>query len=288
MDDHTMTIPPVLLSASEPDPKRRAEYWQSRKLLNLREAVRTFCAHALAYYPVVYGGHPAITPLVGQIASRLEHQAQAAVEASKERWATKPYVLMFQSGFYVDPSAAGDHIVVTPAHEANGSLAGPRGGMRNASLLRMRYEMIGQPGNFRVHLLGGFAKEFGAARFAKLGTYDFSAAVFIGGMEGVEREFRIFRTFHPNTPAYPIVSTGSACTKLLEEVKSNLPKSTVEALYTETAYNLLMQQLLPIPGSSSGISSAANWRATPARTDPRYHIDPRKNDRPRTQLSKPR
>ena len=66
MDGHPMVIPPVFLSASEPDPDRKEEYWQSQNLLNVREAARAFCAHALAHYPVVYCGHPAITPLVRQ------------------------------------------------------------------------------------------------------------------------------------------------------------------------------------------------------------------------------
>jgi len=282
MDDHPMIIPPVLLSASEPDPNRRAEYWQSRNLLNVREAVRTFCAHALAHYPVVYGGHPAITPLVRRVASRIEHQAGIGAILRN------PKVLMFQSSLYVGHSSAGEDVVVTPAHEGDGRVAGPKGGMRNASLLRMRYDMIGRPDNHRLSLLANYAGEFGAERFAKLGTYEFSAAVFIGGMEGVEREFHIFRSFHPHTPAYPIGTTGSACTKLLNEVRPYLSRETLEALRSETAYNLLMQQLLPVPGSgSTGLPGGGKtWRAARAKIDPRSHIDPPENDRPRAQISK--
>jgi hypothetical protein len=287
MDDYPMIIPPVLLSASEPDPTRKAEYWQSRNLLHVREAVRTLCALALARYPVVYGGHPAVTPLVRRVASRIEHQA--GIEAGTGGTVRKPKVLMFQSGLYVDRSSAGEDVVVTPAHEADGRLAGPEGGMRNASLLRMRYDMIGRPGDYRVYLLASHAGEFGAERFAKLGTYEFSAAVFIGGMEGVEREFHIFRSFHPHTPAYPIGSTGSACTKLLNEVRSYLSRETLQALRSETAYNLLMQELLPVPGSAStGLPAGGKtWRAR-SKIDPRSHVDPPENDRPRAQISKHR
>jgi hypothetical protein len=287
MDDYPMIIPPVLLSASEPDPQRKAEYWVSRNLLNVREAVRIFCAHALAHYPVVYGGHPAITPLVRQVASRIEHQA--GIEASSGEPISKPKVLMFQSGLYFDPSSAGADVVLTPAHEADGRIAGPKGGMRNASLLRMRYEMIGKPDGLPVHLLKAYKKEFGARRFAELGTYEFSAAVFIGGMEGVEREFRIFRHFHPDTPAYPVGSTGSACIKLLKQVKPYLSPKTFDALRGETAYNLLMQQLLPVPGSSfDGMLGKGNWHADPTKRNPRTHVDPLENDRPRGQLSRRR
>jgi hypothetical protein len=282
MDDHPMIIPPVLLSASEPDPQRRAEYWVSRNLLNVREAVRIFCAHALAHYPVVYGGHPAITPLVGQVASRIQHQAE--IQASVGESVKKPKLLTFQSALYVDTSAAGADVVLTPAHEADGRIAGPKGGMRNASLLRMRYDMIGKPGGPPVLLLEAYENEFGARRFAEFGTREFSAAVFIGGMEGVEREFRIFRYFHPNTPAYPVGSTGSACIKLLKQVKPYLNPETFDALRGETAYSLLMQQLLPVPGSSfDGVFGKGSWHADATMHNPSTHIDPPENDRPRGQ-----
>jgi hypothetical protein len=282
-----MITPPVLLSASEPDPERKKEYWQSRNLLNVREAVRAFCGHALAHYPVVYGGHPAITPLVRQVASRIQHQAE--IQASRGEPVRKPKILMFQSGLHVDPSSAGAGVVVTPAHEADGKLAGSKGGMRNASLLRMRYEMIGKPGDYPVHLLGAYQSQFGARRLADLGTLEFSAAVFIGGMEGVEREFRIFRSFHPATPAYPIGSTGSACTKLLEQVKPCLSPKTFKLLREGTAYSLLMQQLLPAPHSVfAGRLGAGKWRAGPVASDPNSHIDPPENDRPRALLSRRR
>jgi len=38
---------PVFLSASEPDPKRSEEYWNSRNLLNVREAVRALAPFLL-------------------------------------------------------------------------------------------------------------------------------------------------------------------------------------------------------------------------------------------------
>lgn len=278
-----MIIPPVFLSASEPDPDRKEEYWQSQNLLNVREAVRAFCAHALAHYPVVYGGHPAITPLVRQVASRIEHDAATGTKPGKS--VKNPITLMFQSGLHVKPSSADQSVVVTPAHESDGTIATPEGGTRNASLLRMRYEMIGRPGKYPVHLLEDHANEFGAQRLARLKTYEFTAAVFIGGMEGVEREFRIFRSFHPETPAYPIGSTGSACAKLLKQVRPYLSPETFDALRGETAYSLLMQQLLPVPDSSVGGSlGAGNWREDPRAGDPRSHIDPKEIDRARVNL----
>ena len=52
----------------------------------------------------------------------------------------------------------------------------------------------------------------------------FSAAVFIGGMDGIEVEYRMFKEKHPNALTLPIASTGAATkivydTILLDEEK---------------------------------------------------------------------
>jgi hypothetical protein len=49
-----------------------------------------------------------------------------------------------------------------------------------------------------------------------IGARNFDAAVFLGGMEGVEIEYDIFRRLHPNKPAYPVASTGAAARILSE------------------------------------------------------------------------
>jgi SLOG cluster3 family len=282
--------PPIFLSASEPNPERDGKFWQGRNLLNIREAVRTFCAHILTHYPLVYGGHPAITPLVNQVAARVTDQSALEAEQQKSPPPSPPTILMFQSSLYLDPSLtryapfiAREGVVVTPAHETDGGIAEPPGGRRNASLLRMRYEMLGKPGNFPVHhSLRNFAQEFGELRAKVMGTHEFSAAVFIGGMEGVEREFNIFRSFHPATPAYPIGSTGSACLELLSRGAPQLEPELFDLLRTEPAYSLLMQKILPIPesGFSSGTPRAPR-PGDPLASDPRSHIDPDRIDGPR-------
>ena len=281
MDAHPV-IRPVFLSASEPNPQRSDEYWDSRKLLNVREAVRAFCAHVLAYYPVVFGGHPAITPLVRQVAERLRHEAQA--DALRQGSQLKqPRVVMFQSSLYVDRPDS-DSEVVTEAHEANGEPAKPVGGRRNASLLRMRYEMLGLPGAGPIHpLLKTYSAQFGSKRKALLGTHEFAAAVFIGGMEGVEREFHIFRDFHPGTPVYPIASTGHACEKLFGQVEGHLTEDIRKALPEETAYNLLLQLLFPVSPGREPAAASMHWRAEP-RDNPgdfEKHMDPKRIDGPR-------
>jgi hypothetical protein len=49
-----------------------------------------------------------------------------------------------------------------------------------------------------------------------IGSQDFAAGVFIGGMDGVEEEYKTFRRIHPDKPVYPIASTGAAALALYE------------------------------------------------------------------------
>lgn len=301
-------IAPIFLSASEPDPKRDEKYWPGN-LLHIREAVRAFCAHILPHYPLVYGGHPAITPLVDQIAARMKLQASEEEEwarsqenasqedasqddSSREKGESSPppKILMFRSDLYIYPPNAREDVfvtpagmAVTPAHESGGEPATPPGGRRNASLLRMRYEMLGRPGRYPVHPdFARMADRLGRVRRQEMGTFEFSAAIFIGGMEGVEREFNIFRSFHPTTPAYPIASTGSACRDLFKRIKFDLTPEQSKALEQESAYSLLMQSLFPLPpAESEGARDIAPWPADPAAQNTDSHIDPEDLDKPR-------
>jgi hypothetical protein len=290
-------IAPIFLSASEPSPERDKQYWPGN-LLHIREAVRALCAHILPHYPLVYGGHPAITPMVNQIAAR--------TNLGREQ-KPPPKILMFRSDLYVsrpDPGipdpltevflTPAEDMAVTPAHQQSGELEAGRNGWRNASLLRMRYEMLGRPGPYPVHpSLERIAGLLGRARERVMKTFEFSAAVFIGGMEGVEKEFNIFRSFHPTTPVYPIASTGSACEGLFQRVEKNLQRE-LPALKTalrdrEVAYSLLMQDLFPVPpAGSEGARERQPWSADPDARNTASHIDPEKLDKPRpTPASQP-
>ncbi len=110
-------ILPVFLSASEPYEKRAREYWDSRRLVSVREAVRALVAHVLPHWPLVFGGHPSITPLVQGIAERLTHVARR--EDPKTTF--RPQYLIYRSLLY-GPSVDRQHGVDTPAHYTNWSL----------------------------------------------------------------------------------------------------------------------------------------------------------------------
>jgi hypothetical protein len=71
---------------------------------------------------------------------------------------------------------------------------------------------------------------------------DFSAAIFIGGMDGIEVEYKLFKEYHPKSIVLPIASTGGASKKLYEEV---LPiKNRDSRLENDYGYMSLFQDLI--------------------------------------------
>lgn len=75
-----------------------------------------------------------------------------------------------------------------------------------------------------------------------LGDHDFAVGVFIGGMEGVEDEFALFRQYHPATPCFPIASTGAAARLLYDKH----PGEYDPRLLSEMSYTSLFKELLDL------------------------------------------
>lgn len=70
----------------------------------------------------------------------------------------------------------------------------------------------------------------------------FLCGVFIGGMEGVESEYKLFRRKQKKTPAFPVASTGAA-SEIIYESNRNIKKNHPE-LRTEISYISLMRNLI--------------------------------------------
>ncbi len=70
----------------------------------------------------------------------------------------------------------------------------------------------------------------------------FDAAFFIGGMEGVDIEFNMFTSSHPEAKVFPIASTGAA-TKIIYD---KAPDKYDPRLLTELTYTSLFKELLQI------------------------------------------
>jgi hypothetical protein len=82
-------------------------------------------------------------------------------------------------------------------------------------------------------------------RHIMMTSVDYDAAIFIGGMEGVEDEFRLFRSLHPHAPVYPVASTGAAALALYERERIELDLPT--GLSDDYAYASMFRDLLAIP-----------------------------------------
>ena len=75
-----------------------------------------------------------------------------------------------------------------------------------------------------------------------LSESDFSAAVFIGGMDGIEVEYKMFIEKHPNALVLPIASTGAATKIIYENYLPNKEKN--ERFVKDYAFMSLFQKYL--------------------------------------------
>jgi hypothetical protein len=118
-------------------------------------------------------------------------------------------VVMFQSRYFErdfpKDNAAFEHVELVDAVQTD----------REASLQLMRKAMLAKP---------------------------FNVGLFIGGMEGVEEEYTMFRHLQPSIPAFPIASTGAAAAMLFAgnaDLQCEHPE-----LRDELSYLTLMRDLI--------------------------------------------
>ena len=71
---------------------------------------------------------------------------------------------------------------------------------------------------------------------------EFSAAVFIGGMNGIEDEYNMFREHHPNAIVLPIASTGAASKIVYDTLLPDSYKK--QRLENDYGYMSLFQKIL--------------------------------------------
>ncbi len=189
--------PAVFLSASTPDPRRHPRYYATSDVSAIREAIVALATVVLPAGRLLFGGHPAVSPLIWLIAQQI-----GAVDR----------VRIYQSEFFrsaVPPeSLAFPSIVWTPEIP----------GDRQGSLAVMREAM--------------------------LADLPVRSGVFIGGMEGVEEEFALFRKQHASLPAYAIASTGAAA-KIIFDRNPSVPSDPLvrRALEHDVVYDALFRGL---------------------------------------------
>jgi hypothetical protein len=189
-----MAKEPIFLSASIPD---RDPYVRDADPLAIREAVLALVAVTVRERRLVFGGHPAISPLV-------EHAARSLTAVDN--------VDIFQSEWFRN--------VIPPEASAFRNLHWTLPGRnRDESLDIMRQQMIhSQP---------------------------FCAAVFIGGMEGILEECRLFKLIHPDARIFPIASTKGASLMLWDAGEGPQDPGMRHTLLHDKKYRALFRHLLP-------------------------------------------
>lgn len=162
----------VFLSASVPL-VGRGNYHETADPFLIQYAVRELVIAVVQKRQIVWGGHPAITPMIWSICEDL------GVDYSQS-------VVLYQSRFFED------RFPEENKHFGNVVFVDAIPNDREASLRRMREAMLSRS--------------------------NLTAAVFIGGMDGVEAEFDLFKRFHPSAKTLAVAAPGGAARQLAERI----------------------------------------------------------------------
>jgi hypothetical protein len=190
----------IFLSAGIPDRRRAGKYFDTADPIAIGAAVSALVFVTLGRRLLVWGGQPAITPMIWT--------AAADVGVDYGDW-----VHLYQSRFFEEDFPAEN------ARFKNVTFIEPVKGDRHLndsdlSLAEMRRRM--------------------------LQDVKYEAGVFVGGMEGVEIEFDLFRKSHPKAIVLPIASTGGASLLVSERLD---PRPSPELLNSIDYIGILHRQL---------------------------------------------
>ncbi len=185
----------IFLSASVPL-VGRGNYHETADPFLIQCAVRELVMAVIKTQQIVWGGHPAITPMIWSICEDL------GIDYAKS-------VILYQSRFFED------RFPDENKHFGNVVFVDAVPDDRDASLLSMREAMLSRS--------------------------DLTAAVFIGGMEGVEAEFDLFGRFHPGAKTLVVAAPGGAARQLAERIGT----SSESALYSVDFARLFHTELAP-------------------------------------------
>lgn len=184
--------------------------------LRIRQSLAHLCRFAFRRgLGIVFGGHPAISPLLLEAAARFSPDPTPRTR-----------IVIFQSLFYLDRIPK---VTLELANWENGLLFWtPAGPDEETSLTRMRTAMASAPG-----LVG---------------------AIFIGGMEGLREEARLFDRYHRQAPMYALGSTGSAAAQLFSDGAEGLSPNRFhgnlenpDILRSLDAYSVVFQDIFADP-----------------------------------------
>jgi len=212
----------IFLSASIPSPARHPKYYDTADIIAIRDAVIALVSIVLPKHRIIWGGHPSITPLIYYAIERMiinnMDRDDWSTPLSKEekehidsilKSSIQEHVTLYQSLFFEDKYPVDnnkfENIIFT---ENVGDI--------HSSIQLMREKM--------------------------LCDNEFDAAVFIGGMDGIEVEYKMFRECHPEAILLPVASTGAATKLVYDNQFPEILKN--ERFEKEYGYMSLFQKFL--------------------------------------------
>lgn len=164
----------IFLSAGIPDARRSPRFAQTADTVAITAAVAALIHVVLGRRRLVWGGHPAITPMIWIVAEEL------GVEYGS-------WVTLYQSRHFRDEYPEDNR------HFNNVRYTDDIDNSREKSLREMRERMFSE--------------------------HKFSAAVFIGGMDGIVQEFDMLRKMQPSAALLPLISSGGAAREVAEQLR---------------------------------------------------------------------
>jgi len=184
----------IFLSASIPYPDRDRKFYDTADIIAIRDSVRALATVVVPNAHLIWGGHPAITPLIRYVMGRMNSDL-------------KDHITLYQSNYFKHlfppDNQFFENIEIIPENED-----------QESSLADMRNVMIR--------------------------NNNFKAGLFIGGMEGVELEYKLFKESHPDALILPVASTGAMAKIIFDRME----KKPDQRLQDDYAYMALFRSLL--------------------------------------------
>jgi hypothetical protein len=212
----------IFLSASIPLPERHPKYYDTADIIAIRDAIIALVSISLDKYRIIWGGHPSITPLIYYVMERmivntLQREDYSLILTSKEKELVEQklkeriqqHVKLYQSLYF-------ESIFPKDNEHFENIVFTKNVGDIHSSIQFMREQMFSEN--------------------------EFSAAIFIGGMDGVEVEFNMFKEKHPKALLLPVASTGAATKIVYDNVLAENLRN--ERLVRDYGYMSMFQKLL--------------------------------------------
>lgn len=212
----------IFLSASIPLPERHPKYYETADIIAIRDSVIALASIVLPEHRIIWGGHPSITPLIYYVIEKI-----IINNLKRDDWGlplTDQEQMLVQKEL---KSKIQDHVTLYQSLHFKDDFPPENEKFENVVLTRD---------------LGNIPASIELLRKRMFSENEFAAAVFIGGMNGIEDEYKMFVEVQTNALLLPIASTGAAARIVYDDYLPVDDKN--ERLEKDYGYMSLFQKLL--------------------------------------------